>query len=57
MSKLYFCFPSGLYIVELDMLRLEQSISEGFRFIAYSVDVRILDVSARKCIDSIREIN
>jgi len=49
--------PAGLHIVEPDVLRLEKSISEGFRFIAYSVDVRMLDVSARKGIDSIRGIN
>lgn len=49
--------PAGLHIVEPDVSRLEQSISEGFRFIAYSVDVRMLDVSARKGIDSIRGMN
>jgi 2-keto-3-deoxy-L-rhamnonate aldolase RhmA len=49
--------PAGLHIVEPDVVRLEQSISEGFRFIAYSVDVRMLDVSARKGIDSIRGMN
>jgi 2-dehydro-3-deoxyglucarate aldolase len=48
--------PAGLHIVEPDVLRLEQSISDGFRFIAYSVDVRMLDVSARKGIDSIRGV-
>ena len=49
--------PAGLHIVEPDVLRLEKSISEGFRFIAYSVDVRMLDVSAREGVDSVRGIN
>jgi len=46
--------PAGLHVVEPDVVRLEQSISEGFRFIAYSVDVRMLDVSARQGIDAVR---
>ena len=49
--------PAGLHIVEPDVLLLEQAISEGFKFIAYSVDVRMLDFSARKGIDSIRGIS
>lgn len=40
-------FPAGLHIVEPDPARLAQVIQEGYRFIAYSVDVRMLDVAAR----------
>ena len=40
-------FPAGLHIVEPDPSRLRQVIDEGYRFIAYSVDMRMLDVSAR----------
>ncbi len=40
------CAP-GLHIVEPDMVYLRQAISEGYRFIAYGVDIRMLDVSAR----------
>jgi 2-dehydro-3-deoxyglucarate aldolase len=40
------CTP-GLHIVEPDQEQLRQVISEGYRFIAYSVDIRMLDVSAR----------
>jgi 2-dehydro-3-deoxyglucarate aldolase len=40
-------FPAGLHIVEPDPARLRQVIEEGYRFIAYSVDMRMLDVSAR----------
>jgi 2-keto-3-deoxy-L-rhamnonate aldolase RhmA len=39
--------PPGLHIVEPDPVRLKQVIDEGFRFIAYGVDIRMLDVSAR----------
>lgn len=40
--------PAGLHIVEPDPQRLEQTIREGYTFIAYSVDIRMLDVSARE---------
>ena len=39
--------PAGLHIIEPDTERLRQVISEGYRFIAYSVDIRMLDVTAR----------
>jgi 2-keto-3-deoxy-L-rhamnonate aldolase RhmA len=39
--------PAGLHIVEPDVEQLQRVISEGYRFIAYSVDIRMLDVSAR----------
>lgn len=47
--------PAGLHVVEPDLLQLEKTISDGFRFIAYSVDVRMLDVSARLGIDFLRK--
>lgn len=39
--------PAGLHIVEPDPDLLRQAIDEGYRFIAYSVDIRMLDISAR----------
>ena len=39
--------PAGLHIVEPDQSRLREVIAEGYRFIAYSVDIRMLDVAAR----------
>lgn len=48
--------PAGLHIVEPDLQRLEQTIREGYTFIAYSVDIRMLDVSARQGIAKIKEI-
>lgn len=38
---------SGLHIVEPDVRALERTVREGYTFIAYSVDFRMLDVSAR----------
>lgn len=48
--------PAGLHIVEPDLQQLEQTIHEGYTFIAYSVDIRMLDVSARQGIAKTKEI-
>lgn len=39
--------PGGLHVVEPDTSRLEESIGQGFRFIAYSLDTRMLDSACR----------
>ena len=39
--------PGGLHIVEPDQEELKLRIDEGFRFLAYSLDERMLDVSCR----------
>jgi 2-keto-3-deoxy-L-rhamnonate aldolase RhmA len=39
--------PAGLHIVEPDLNLLEQTINEGYTVIAYSVDIRVLDVGVR----------
>lgn len=38
---------SGLHIVEPDIIQLEERIKEGFKFIAYSLDTRMLDTACR----------
>ncbi len=48
--------PSGIHIVEPDLKQLEKSINDGYRFIAYSVDIRMLDVSARKGVSKLNEM-
>lgn len=48
--------PAGLHIVEPNLQELEQTIRQGYTFIAYSVDFRMLDVSARQGIARLREI-
>ncbi len=47
--------PAGLHIVEPDLQQLEQTIREGYTFIAYSVDIRLLDVSVRQGIAKMKE--
>lgn len=46
----------GLHIVEPDPSLLEQRIREGYTFIAYSVDFRMLDVSCRAGIATARGV-
>ena len=48
--------PTGLHIVEPDEEHLAKCVNDGYRFIAYSVDIRILDVVARKGIAKFREL-
>ena len=47
---------SGLHIVEPDITKLEETISLGYKFIAYSVDIRMLDVIARNGVDKVRSL-
>ena len=39
--------PAGIHLVEPDPVRLRQLLEQGYQFVAYSVDIRMLDVSAR----------
>ena len=45
---------SGIHVVEPDIEKLNNAINEGYKFIAYSVDIRMLDVTARAGIDKKR---
>jgi 2-keto-3-deoxy-L-rhamnonate aldolase RhmA len=47
--------PAGLHLVEPDLKRLDELIAEGFTFIAYSVDIRVLDVGMRAGVVRARE--
>jgi 2-keto-3-deoxy-L-rhamnonate aldolase RhmA len=47
--------PGGLHIVEPDLQLLGQTIREGFTFIAYSVDIRMLDVAVRQGVAKMQE--
>ena len=46
--------PTGIHIVEPDIGLLEKSIDDGYNFIAYSVDFRMLDFSSRNAIKLIK---
>lgn len=43
----------GVHIVEPDLQQLSKIIKEGYRFIAYSVDIRMLDEACRVALNSI----
>lgn len=47
---------TGLHIVEPDLNRLEDVVRQGFNFIAYSVDIRLLDVGVRQAVAKIKEL-
>jgi 2-dehydro-3-deoxyglucarate aldolase len=42
--------------VEPDKEKLNEAIKAGHKFIAYSVDIRMLDVAARNGLDEYRRI-
>ena len=46
----------GIHVIEPEPDQLKQRVEEGFRFIAYSLDVRMLDVASRKGLEHIKEI-
>ena len=43
--------PGGLHVVEPDPQKLDSLINDGFLFLAYSVDIRMLDIS---CLEGIK---
>ena len=45
--------PGGMHIVEPDTVQLEQCIKDGHRFLAYSIDIRILDIGCRQALDCV----
>lgn len=48
--------PGGLHIVEPDIKMLTKEINKGYKFIAYSVDSRILDVGLREGMECFKKI-
>ncbi|MDA9244095.1 aldolase/citrate lyase family protein [Amylibacter sp.] len=46
----------GIHVIEPEPDQLKQRVEEGFRFIAYSLDVRMLDVAVKKGLEQIKEI-
>jgi 2-keto-3-deoxy-L-rhamnonate aldolase RhmA len=44
----------GIHIIEPEVEQLKQRIDEGYRFIAYSLDIRMLEVSCRTGLESIK---
>ena len=48
--------PSGIHIVEPDLDELRQRITQGYKFIAYGVDMRMLDITCRLGIDNFKSV-
>ena len=46
----------GIHIIEPKPEELEKRIDDGYRFLAYSLDIRMLDVSCKKGIQHIKEL-
>ena len=48
--------PGGIHIVDPDLEAIERRISEGFSFIGYGMDVRILDAISREHLSKIKSL-
>ena len=46
---------SGIHVVEPDVDQLQQYVQDGYRFLAYSVDFRMLDTCCRLAIKKIKD--
>jgi len=46
---------AGYHVVEPDVDQLRQRVQEGYRFLAYSVDIRMLDTCCRSAIKEIKD--
>lgn len=47
--------PGGMHIVEADEQKLQKALDDGFRFIGYSIDTRILDATCRSAMSKIKK--
>jgi len=45
---------AGIHVIEPDMEQLKQRLQEGYRFVAYSLDVRMIDRACRSALGSFR---
>lgn len=48
--------PGGIHIVEPNLDELVNVIKQGARMVAYSVDIRMIDVACRQGLDTVREM-
>ena len=44
----------GIHVIEADIEELRQRVDDGFNFVAYSLDIRMLDSACRSGLDAIR---
>jgi len=47
--------PGGVHIIESDVEQLHKCLNEGYKFIAYSLDIRMIDSVCRSAIESIKK--
>ncbi len=47
--------PGGIHVIEPEPEQLQQRIDEGYPFIAYSLDIRMLDATCRRGLEHIKE--
>ncbi len=48
--------PSGIHIIEPDVEQIKRRIEDGYQFIAYSLDIRMLDVSCSNAVNTFSEL-
>ena len=51
-----YSITSGLHIVEPVVDDIKQRVNEGYRFIAYSLDTRMLDVACKNGLEVFKEL-
>jgi len=49
-------FPCGIHVVEPNLNEFRTAVNNGYKFIAYSVDTRMLDFMSRKAVEKLQEI-
>jgi len=47
---------AGIHVVEPDVIQLQERIKEGYKFLAYSLDIRMLDNICRSAMDSLKHL-
>jgi 2-keto-3-deoxy-L-rhamnonate aldolase RhmA len=47
----------GIHVIEPDPEAVRQKVAEGYRFIAYSLDIRLLDQTCRQGLEAIGSLN
>jgi len=47
--------PGGIHIIEPDLPQLQMRVDEGYVFVAYSLDIRMLDVASREACAYVKE--
>jgi len=49
-------FPCGIHLVEPNLNEFRKAVNNGYKIIAYSVDIRMLDFMSRQAVEKLHEI-